>query len=324
MSPTLAKLLARAICSRAREVPAGRHWSLHTMIIPCIMTLGLRHARLLLPLRVPLPVRLRGLLQLLKLLRNPPRLVGFHLALLHLAHVMTRRPVRVSRSRQLVTPLQLGWLTSFMRSALTRPLFAPRCGFEAWFGQPEAAASTQRFRMYPRVAEVQEEVAARSESLARRSKPLSRVIPARACTYALADDAVFASSQPVNSAFAQLAGSRALGSRHWGSLTFSDMERLERLFQGQLEVTSSSLWLLPGFLAMLKLDRFQPSDLALFNTALSSVFCCLVTSGAYGCCRLWLPSCQASGELTRPYHSRCSRISEALPDYHSRVVFWIF
>ena len=156
----------------------------------------------------------------------------------------------------------------------SRPLFvpkAPRCGFEAWFGQPEAAASKQRFRLYPRVAEVQEEVTARSESLARRSKPLSRVIPARARTYALADDAVLASSQPVNSAFAQLAGSRALGSRRWGSVTFSDMERLERFFQGQLEVTSSSLWLMSGILAMLKRDQFQPLDPALFNSALSSV-----------------------------------------------------
>ena len=45
--------------------------------------------------------------------------------------------------------------------------------------------------MYPRVAEVQEEVAARSEALARRAKPLSRVIPARARAYAMADDAVF-------------------------------------------------------------------------------------------------------------------------------------
>ena len=156
----------------------------------------------------------------------------------------------------------------------SRPLFdakAPRCGFEAWFGQPEAVASKQRFRLYPRVAEVQEEVAARSESLARRAKPLSRVIPARERTYALADDAVFASSQPVNSAFAQLAGSRALRSRRWGSVTFSDMERLERLFQGQLEVTSSSLWLMSGILAMLKRDHFQPSDPALFNSALSSV-----------------------------------------------------
>ena len=42
-----------------------------------------------------------------------PHLVGFHLALLHLAHVMTRRPVRMGRSHQLVTPLQLGWLPSF-------------------------------------------------------------------------------------------------------------------------------------------------------------------------------------------------------------------
>ena len=156
----------------------------------------------------------------------------------------------------------------------SHPLFdarAPRCGFEAWFGQPEAAASKQRFRMYPRVAEVQEEVAARSEALAHRAKPLSRVIPERARAYAIADDAIFTSSQPVNSVFAQLVGSRALGSRRWGSVTFSEMERLERLFQGQLEVTSSSLWLMSGILAMLKRDGFQPSDPALFNSALSSV-----------------------------------------------------
>ena len=87
----------------------------------------------------------------------------------------------------------------------------------------------------------------------------------------MADDAIFTSSQPVNSAFAQLVGSRTLGSRRWGSITFSEMERLERLFQGQLEVTSSSLWLMSGILAMLKRDGFQPSDPALFNSALSSV-----------------------------------------------------
>ena len=129
----------------------------------------------------------------------------------------------------------------------TRP---PCCGFEAWFGKPEATASKQRFWLYPRVAEVQSEVAARSESLARRTKPLSHVIPSRARQYALADDPVFASSLPVNPSFAQLAGARAVGSRHWGSITFSEMERLERLFQNQLEVTSSSLWLMSGILAI--------------------------------------------------------------------------
>ena len=125
--------------------------------------------------------------------------------------------------------------------------------------------------MYPRVAEVLEEVAARSESLARCSRPLSRVIPARVRAYAMADEAIFTSSQPVNSASSQLVGSRSLGAQRCGSITFSEMERLERLFQGQLEVTSSSLWLMSGILAVLKRDGFQPSDPSLFNAALSAV-----------------------------------------------------
>ena len=118
---------------------------------------------------------------------------------------------------------------------------------------------------------MQSEVAARSEALARRAKPHSHIIPSRLRRYALADDPVFASSHPVNPSFAQLAGARAVGSRRWGSISFSEMERLERLFQNQLEVTSSSLWLMSGILAMLKRDDFQPSDPTLFNSALSSV-----------------------------------------------------
>ena len=71
---------------------------------------------------------------------------------------------------------------------------APRCGFESWFGQPEPSSSMRRFRMYPRVAEVQEEVAARAEALARRSRPMSRILPTRARFYALADEPLFAAS----------------------------------------------------------------------------------------------------------------------------------
>ena len=124
----------------------------------------------------------------------------------------------------------------------SRPLFdaacPPSCGFEAWFGQPESTASKQRFRLYPRVVEVESEVGARSEALARRTKPLSHIIPTRLRRYAIADDPLFASSHPVNPSFAQLAGARAVGSRRWGSISFSEMERLERLFRTQLEVTS--------------------------------------------------------------------------------------
>ena len=144
----------------------------------------------------------------------------------------------------------------------------PRCGFEAWFGQPESSASRQRFRLYPRVAEVESEVYARAETLARSAKPLSHVLPPRSRLYAVADDPLFASSLPVNPSFAQLAGTRAVGSKRWGSISFSEMERI---FRNQLEMTSSSLWLMSGILAMLKRDGFQPSDPTLFNAALSSV-----------------------------------------------------
>ena len=48
------------------------------------------------------------------------------------------------------------------------------------------------------------------------------------------------------------------------------MDRLERLFRSQLEMTSSSLWLMSGIMAMLKRDGFQPTDPTLFNATLSS------------------------------------------------------
>ena len=147
----------------------------------------------------------------------------------------------------------------------------PRCGFEAWFGQPESASSSQHFRLCPRVAEVESEVSDRAEAVARRAKPLSQVLPRRSRKYAVADDPLYASSLPVNPSFAQLAGARAVGSKRWGSVSFSEMERLERVFRSQLEVTSTSLWLMSGILAMLKREGFQPFDPTLFNAALSSV-----------------------------------------------------
>ena len=126
-------------------------------------------------------------------------------------------------------------------------------GFEAWFGQPPSSSSRQRFRLYPMVAEVESEVSARAEALARCSKPLSQVLPRRSRKYSVADDPLYVSSQPVNPSFAQLAGAKAVGSKRWGSISFSEMERM---FRNQLEVTSSSLWLMSGILAMLKRDSF--------------------------------------------------------------------
>ena len=111
---------------------------------------------------------------------------------------------------------------------------------------------------------------ARAGSLARRSKPLSTILTSRFHRHAVADLPHFASSLAVNPSFSQLAGTKAVGLKHWGSVSFPEMEKLERVFRSQLEMTSKSLWLLSGILAMLKRDGFQPADPTLFNAALAS------------------------------------------------------
>ena len=87
----------------------------------------------------------------------------------------------------------------------------PRCEFEGWFGQQEYSAPRPRFRLYPRVGEVESEVAARAGALARRSKPLSQILPSRSSRHAVTDLPLYASSLAVNPSFAQLSGAKALG-----------------------------------------------------------------------------------------------------------------
>ena len=156
----------------------------------------------------------------------------------------------------------------------SRPLLdnsrPPRCEFEGWFGQPEYSASRPHFRLYPWVGEVESEVTARVGALARQSNPLSQILPSRSSRHAVADLPLYASSLAVNPSFAQLAGAKAVGSKRWGSISFLEMEKLERLFRSQLEMTSKSLWLMSGILAMLKRNGFQPADPTLFNAALAS------------------------------------------------------
>ena len=148
----------------------------------------------------------------------------------------------------------------------------PRCGFESWFDPlPASSSSRPRYRVYPRVAAVESEVADRAAALHRRSKPLSAVLPRKIRRYAVADQPFFAAPQLLNPSFSRLAGASAMRSKRWGSVTFAEMERLERLFRCQLEATSSSLWMMSRILAMLKRDGFNPSTPGLFNTVISSV-----------------------------------------------------
>ena len=69
----------------------------------------------------------------------------------------------------------------------------PRCGFESWFDpSPASSSSRPRYRVYPRVAAVESEVADRTAALHCRSKPLSAVLPCKIRRYAVADQPLFA------------------------------------------------------------------------------------------------------------------------------------
>ena len=93
----------------------------------------------------------------------------------------------------------------------------PRCGFESWFDpSPASSSSRPRYRVYPRVAAVESEVADRTSALHRRSKPLSAVLPRKIYHYAVADQPLFAAPQLVNPSFSGLAGASAVGVKALG------------------------------------------------------------------------------------------------------------
>ena len=71
------------------------------------------------------------------------------------------------------------------------------------------------------MAAVESEVADHASVLHRRSKPLSAVLPRKIRRYAIADQPHFAAPQLVNPSFSRLAGASAVGSKHWGSVTFA-------------------------------------------------------------------------------------------------------
>ena len=152
------------------------------------------------------------------------------------------------------------------------PPVAPRCDFEALYALSDPPESSHpRFAIYPRVSDILGEVDERAAALARRSKPLSAVLPKKVRRYAVADSQHFSVAKPVNPDFARLCGNKVMSDKRRGSVTFAEMQRLESVSQSSLEECSFSLWMMSGLLSQLKRDGFNPSDPTLFNTTISSV-----------------------------------------------------
>ena len=152
------------------------------------------------------------------------------------------------------------------------PPVAPRCDFEALYALSDPQESSHpHFAIYPQVSDIPGEVDKREAALARRSKPLSAVLPKKVRSYAVADSQHLSVAQPINLDFARLCGNKFMSNKRWGSVTFAEMQRLESVSQSSLEACSFSLWMMSGLLSQLKRDGFSPSDPTLFNTAISSV-----------------------------------------------------
>ena len=116
------------------------------------------------------------------------------------------------------------------------PPVAPRCDFEALYALSNPPESSHpRFVLYPRVSDFLVDISDRAASLARRSKPLSALLPKKVRKYAVADAQHFSTAQPLNPDFAYLCGNKFVSSKRWGSVTFAEMQRLKGVSQASLE-----------------------------------------------------------------------------------------
>ena len=128
---------------------------------------------------------------------------------------------------------------------LSSPLFAPWCGFESLYVVSDPLEPLRlRFRLYPRIAEIIQGTRNSADSLAKRTKPLSSVLPKKRRLHSVADEPEFASPQVLNPGFSRLVENKSILNRCMSSVSFFELERLEGCTKALLEANSYSLWLM--------------------------------------------------------------------------------
>ena len=152
------------------------------------------------------------------------------------------------------------------------PLVPPHCDFESFFAivDPQAVGRP-RMRWYPWVQEITAKTRERAQQLARESKSVQKVILLRRCAFPVADDPDYAAPQWLNPDFARLTRNCTITKSRAGSISFSDMERLERTSRTVVGGFSQSYWLLLSLLSQLKQDGYKPSEPALFDKTIQSL-----------------------------------------------------
>ena len=95
--------------------------------------------------------------------------------------------------------------------------------------------------------------------------------------FAVADELVYTRPQLVNLDFSLLTANKSIAKTRTGSVSFADMERLEKCSHSLLEGNLHALWLMSALVFQLKADGFSPSDPTLSDKAISSISCTLAS-----------------------------------------------
>ena len=152
------------------------------------------------------------------------------------------------------------------------PSVPPRCEFESSFAIADPqSVGCPRLRWYPRVQEITAKTPERAQRLVRESKSVQKVIPLRRCAFPVADDPDYAAPRWLSPDFTRLTRNCTITKSRAGSVTFSDMERLERTSCTVVGGFSQSYWLLSSLLSQLKQDGYQPLEPALFDKMIQSL-----------------------------------------------------
>ena len=188
------------------------------------------------------------------------------------------------------------------------PPAAPRCEYEKYFAVNDPPEPACKFmRLYPRVSEIQASVHEYEENLARKSRPLFRVLPSRRRALSIGDNPDFCKQQFLNSDFSRICRSRSVSKSRMASVSLADLERLDRVARMILAGDSQCFWFLSALLVQLKEDGYQPLNPALFDKSISSLSSALATQTNAS-------ACLSEFVTTKRRESYLSHSSITLPD----------
>ena len=97
------------------------------------------------------------------------------------------------------------------------------------------------------------------------------MIPLRRRVFPVADEQNYAAPKWLNPDFARLTRNKSVPKSRAGTMSFSDMERLERTSRTIVGGFSQEYWLLSSLLSQLKQDGYRPSDPVLFDKTIQSL-----------------------------------------------------